>query len=194
MFDMNYRTFDVIMSGSPVPSAFDQMPESLKFSFYELTRATGLRDSDLAYFLEASADIQGALDQDFPQAIQTAEGIQARVNQEVSGHPLRYLLSGLILPRATEGVLKEATVVARLRCARTALAVERYRLKHGGALPSSLKELAPKFSPEVLENPVTGEPLKYETISGGYRVVAERVGEVKNKSDEADVSFTVLKK
>ena len=134
MFDMNYRTFDVIMSGGPVPSAFDDMPESLKFSFFELTRATGLRDRDLAYFLDAAAEIQAALDLDYPQAIQTAEEIQERVNQEVSEHPLRYLLSGLILPRATEGVRKEAVLVARLRCARAALSLERSR-RGTGELP-----------------------------------------------------------
>jgi hypothetical protein len=116
----------------------------------------------------------------------TAEEIQARVNEEVAAHPIRYLLSAQILPAAAGGLRKEAILVARLRCARVALAVERYRLKHSGALPSSLKELAPEFLPEVLENPVTGEPLIYERISGGYRVMAD--------GENIGVSFSVLRK
>jgi hypothetical protein len=194
MFDMNFRTFEAIMAGWTLPAAFDAMHPSLRFGFYELTRATGLRDRDLAFHLATMAEIDGTLDRDYPEMIQRAEEIQTRVNEELAAHPIRYMVSALILPTVAVGLRKEAMLVARLRCVRAALAVERYRLKHGGALPSSLKELSPEFLPEVLENPVTGEALRYERISGGYRVVAEGVNEAKKKSDQSDVSFTVLRK
>ena len=194
MFDMNYRTFEAIMAGSTLPAAFDAMHPSLQFGFYELTRVTGLRDADLAFHLETMAEIERALDLDYPEMLETAEEIQARVNEEVAAHPIRYLLSAQILPAVAEGLRKEATLVARLRCARVALAVERYRLKHGGALPSSLKELVPEFLPQVVENPMTGEALSYEIISGGYRLVAEGVKDAEKKSDKADVDFTVMRK
>ena len=193
MFDMNFRTFEAIMTGSTLPPAFDAMHPSLQLGFYELTRVTGLRDRDLAFHLETMAEIERALELDYPKMLATAEEIQARVNEEVDAHPIRYLLSAQILPAVAAGLRKEATLVARLRCARAAMAVERFRLKHSGALPSSLKELAPEFLPEVLENPVTGEPVRFEVISGGYRVVAAEVNEAKKKSDEADVSFSVMR-
>jgi hypothetical protein len=194
MFDMNFRTFDAIMSGSTLPPAFDAMHPSLQFGFYELTRVTGLRDRDLAFHLEAMAELDGTLEKDYPEMIAMAEEIQARVNEEVAAHPIRYLLSAQILPAVAEGLRKEAVLVARLRCARVALAIERFRLKHDGTLPESVMNLVPEFLPGVLANPVTGEPLQYEKISGGYRVVADGVNEAKKKSDEADVSFTVLRK
>ena len=194
MFDMNYRTFEAITAGSKLPAAWDQIPEGLNYAFYELTRATGLRDRDLQFCLRTTSEIESALEHDYPEMIQIAEGIQTRVNHEVSEHPMRYLLSGIALPAAAGGLRKEAKLVAELRCARVALAVERYRLKHGGALPESLEGLVPEFLPGILENPVTGEPLRYEKVSGGYRVSADGVNEAKKKSDEADVSFTVLRK
>jgi len=50
--------------------------------------------------------------------------------------------------------------VARLRCARAALAVERHRLAHG-ALPERLEELVPAYLESVPRDPFAKEPLRY---------------------------------
>lgn len=55
---------------------------------------------------------------------------------------------------------------AELRCAVTALAVERYRLKHGN-WPATLDELAPDFLPSVPLDPFNGHPLRYRRTEDG---------------------------
>jgi ABC-type Na+ efflux pump permease subunit len=49
---------------------------------------------------------------------------------------------------------------ARLRCASTALACERYRLARG-AWPSALEELVPRFLPRLPIDPFDGKPIRF---------------------------------
>jgi hypothetical protein len=62
---------------------------------------------------------------------------------------------------------KDALGYARTRLARTALAVERFRLTHG-RLPSGLRELILEFLPAVLVDPFDGKPLRYRVQPKGY--------------------------
>lgn len=57
-----------------------------------------------------------------------------------------------------------------LLCAETALAIERYRLKHK-TLPASLEDLVPEFLDTVYLDPFDGKPIRYSLRdSGGYTV------------------------
>ena len=64
--------------------------------------------------------------------------------------------------------------VAQLRAARTALAVERYRLAEG-RLPQSLDNLVPTYLSAIPDDPLDGTPLKYRLLQPGYVVYS--VGE-----------------
>jgi hypothetical protein len=59
--------------------------------------------------------------------------------------------------------------LAQLRCAETALAIERYRLKYD-ALPESLEQLVPEFMEEVPRDPFDNEVLRYIKHDDGYTV------------------------
>ncbi|MCD6176013.1 MAG: hypothetical protein J7K65_09655 [Planctomycetes bacterium] len=56
-----------------------------------------------------------------------------------------------------------------LRCAETALAIERYRLKYQ-SLPDSLEQLVPEFMAEVPREPFDGKVLRYIKHDVGYTV------------------------
>lgn len=60
-------------------------------------------------------------------------------------------------------------VIGQLRCAETALAVERYRLKYG-IVPEMLEELVPEFMEEVPLDPFDGLELGYVLEDPGYRI------------------------
>lgn len=60
-------------------------------------------------------------------------------------------------------------VIGQLRCAETALAVERFRLKYE-ALPESLEDLEPEFMAAVPLEPFDGESLRYILHEDGYTV------------------------
>lgn len=193
LFNMDYRTFVGLSTRPTTPPFMQAMPRLIQKASFELARVTGLRDLDLVYSLQRIDEIASALELDYPEMIRRTEEIQARVNQEVPKRPMRYLVSGLILPQAGSGVVKEALLAARFRCARVALAVERYRLNHQDQLPTSLDQLVPKYLPRPLDDPADGNPLSYKTNSSGYSIVARAAGELEKKSKSDPAEFSVLR-
>jgi hypothetical protein len=71
------------------------------------------------------------------------------------------------LSSVTPGVAEGA---ARARTSMAALAIERYRRVHGGALPGSLSDLTPEFLTAPLVDPYTGRELHYRSATSGYRI------------------------
>ena len=63
-----------------------------------------------------------------------------------------------------------ASVLTTLRLARTALAIERWRLAHHDNLPDALAELMPAYLPTIPIDPFADQPLCYQKLARGYRV------------------------
>ena len=63
-----------------------------------------------------------------------------------------------------------ARLLATLRTADAAAAVERYRGAHGGALPPTLDALVPAFLERVPIDPFTGSPVKWKASPAGYTI------------------------
>lgn len=61
-------------------------------------------------------------------------------------------------------------MLAALRTSAAAVAVERYRLAHDGAMPSTLDAVVPTLLPKVPIDPFSGAPLKYKTGADGHVV------------------------
>ena len=88
--------------------------------------------------------------------------------------------SGAYLPdSASERLFREmdrgtmATVAietAFIRCARSVVAVERYRLDHAGALSPRIEDLAPAYLDASPIDPFSGRPLRFVATSSGYIV------------------------
>ena len=94
--------------------------------------------------------------------------------------------------------LSAARLEALRRCALTALAVERYRQAHNGALPPELGAL----SDAALGDPFTGRPLLLKKTGQGYVVYSvgpdrkdndARLDQPKSRSQESqmDIGFRV---
>jgi len=79
----------------------------------------------------------------------------------------RYVLAGLVLISCDHALLREAEGLARLRTARAALAVERFRLANG-RLPAELNQLTPRFLATLPRDPFDGEQLRYKLLPTGY--------------------------
>jgi hypothetical protein len=132
----------------------------------QVFRVSGHIERDLQFFLDAAETNLafaalgppetlklGYIDQQLSDLAQT-KGL-------MFSHSLVWRLKGL------PG--KDALGYAYSRLARTALAVERFRLAHG-RLPESLGELVPEFLPVVPADPFDGQPLRYRVLSKGYMV------------------------
>ena len=80
------------------------------------------------------------------------------------------LFERLILPVLANAAPKFAYGQASVNLARTAMALERYRLARG-AFPESLDALAPQFIAEVPHDVIGGQPLKYRREADGSFVL-----------------------
>jgi hypothetical protein len=82
----------------------------------------------------------------------------------------RFVIVSRLLHSMHSIVGKEAALLTRLRCARTALAIENYRLAHNGILPKHLNQLITTYLPELSRDPAEGEPLQFEPMKSGYQI------------------------
>lgn len=89
------------------------------------------------------------------------------------------LYNGLYVspPIGTGTVLTDLETLARMRTARTALAVERFR-RENERWPESLDELIPDYLEEIPIDPFDEKPLKYRRMNEGEEVRAEDSGMV----------------
>jgi len=90
------------------------------------------------------------------------------VAQEVEGlsvlHALTKTVFGPTVGRTAEMDLRAHASIA---LARTALAIERYRLATG-KVPERLEELVPRYLKEVPIDPFGGQPIRYRRTDPGY--------------------------
>lgn len=75
--------------------------------------------------------------------------------------------------------------LASIRTLDAALAVERYRLAHGGRPPGALADLVPSFLPAIPVDPYSGTPIKYSVTAGRYVVYS--VGPDEKDNGGADI-------
>jgi hypothetical protein len=94
--------------------------------------------------------------------------------------------SRLIWPWLSNGASRFAYGAVSVNLARTAIALERYRLAHG-AFPESLDALAPQYIEKVPHDVIGGQPLKYRREAKGAFLLYS-VG-WNEKDDDGEVAF-----
>ena len=160
-------------------------------------RKTPAFQQDFDFALGYFSNLLALAELPFPQCLDAeAQGAVPKIETAVSRN---FLLSKLLLPALAGIPTKAAEAAARIRTTRTALAIERYRLKHANALPGSLGELAPELLDALPADPFDGQPLRYRKLPGkGYIVYS--IGKDRkddNGTDKSadgkplDVPFTV---
>jgi len=125
----------------------------------------------------------------FPERVGAAQELRQSLERQGKLHEFsRGWLRGM---NGSRVVLSDTTVTARLRAARTAIAVERFRLVHGQP-PHSLTELDPFGVGAVPIDPYSGRPLLYKKLAKGYVVYSIGEDEKDDGGDEKnDVTFVV---
>ena len=120
------------------------------------------------------ASLVDAARKPWPQKAAAMAEITERVRNRLPAAPsfaTRMASSGML---HSFGFVSEAgwgaDVLITNRCARTAVAVERFRRDHDGTLPGGLEDLVPKYMPAVPQDPLTGRPLLFRTATGAYTI------------------------
>jgi hypothetical protein len=159
--------------GTPSGNSLPLVPLMLG-QFYDLS---GLKRQDGDFYLDRLDELIAAAAG--PRSVLPAKQDQlaAQVASLTTWRGRLRPLSRMSLP-SLHGVLpKELRWVATLRCAQTAMALERWRLAHGGTLPASLNELAPQYLTAVPEDPLAGKSLRYRTLAPNPGYVVYSLGE-----------------
>jgi len=145
----------------------DPVPVRVFMTVYSLT---GLLQLDERTYLDEMERYIEATKLPSPENI-----IAFRTLDEQMQHlaPWHFLLR-MMVPVLDYTLNKSAACDAKMRDARSALAIERYRLANG-KLPGQLTDLVPAFLPSVPTDPFDGKPLRYKTLAKGYVVYS--VGE-----------------
>jgi hypothetical protein len=148
-------------------------------------RKTPAFQQDFDFALGYFSNLLALAELPFPQCLDAeAQGAVPKIETAVSRN---FLLSKLLLPALGGIPTRAAEAAASIRTTRTALAIERYRLKHANALPGSLSELAPELLDALPADPFDGQPLRYRKLSGkGYIVYS--IGKDRKDDNGADKS------
>lgn len=99
-----------------------------------------------------------------------------RFEKEVDSLSSFYLMTRLTMPSLTRSLVLRVRLSAVLRCARTSLALERYRLAHA-RWPDSLDQLVPRFLDAPPVDPFDGQPLRFRITD--RMVIVYSIGEDK---------------
>lgn len=177
------------MSPTQVMRLFDQNSTgSTGMAFaalYSLLRIVGISNLDYRFYRQIMQDWIGVSKLDFPEALERAKLTSQQLQMSMQGFR-RVLrpLSSMLLPALDRAITKEAMNCCRLRDAQTAVAIERYRLRHSGALPENLDALVPDLMPSLPKDPFGGKSLRFKKLEKGYAVYS--VGE--NGKDDGGIS------
>jgi hypothetical protein len=151
-----------------VPPSNPNAAQSMAFG---ALRITGLRDRDLRLYLETTREFVAVATNDFGEMLTAADVAEQNLIERTS-HGLGQLaiMTRMIVPSITKAFSKEVALTTRLRAARMAIAVERYRVAHNGALPERLEGL--EGLPNPLVDPVFGKRFEFEVSpTNRFRVV-----------------------
>ncbi len=154
-----------------------------------LYESCGLLQWDELHYLQLMDRYIQAAQMDFPERIGAALALRQSIEQRDGLHALSHgWLRGM---NGSRVIVKDATVTARLRSARIAIAIERFRISHDHQPPRTLAELTLFGSSGVPIDPFDGQPLRYKKLDPGYVVYS--VGEKINGtgSGQDDLTFLV---
>ena len=114
--------------------------------------------------------------------------VAERESTERLSHGMAQLafLTRLMIPAVSRAFNKEVALATRLRSARVAIAVEKYRLAHKGALPENLGDLVPEFLVKPLVDPLFAKPFEFErSPTDAYRVVGKKPTNIFRRSSNS---------
>ena len=153
-----------------MPGGAPGLPSSGERFGYAIYAASGLKGADEGAYVDAMIRLQEATNEEFPRRLTTVSNIAYEVSGGTKGWPFVKMITRMTIPTLAGGFEREARMIATLRCALAALAVERFRMAHGGTLPAGLADLVPRYLAAVPTDPYDGKPLRFKPLTQGFVV------------------------
>ena len=142
------------------------MGQPIAASFFGTYRKSSTNQADFNFCLDQLSSLVAAAKLPFPEGLDALGQWDDQIRE---AKDKGYVIAGVMLPNFAKTLTQFASRVGEVRTGQTALAVERYRLAHGMALPASLSALVPQYVAAVPADPFDGRPIHYKKISSkGY--------------------------
>ena len=125
----------------------------------ELYKAIGMTDADAIIYLDIMDGYIKAAQLPVHQRLKALKAIDTRLQSTSQIH----ILLHVIIPALARINTIELRNIAKLRTARVALAIQRYRLA-AGKLPETLSDLFPSYLKSVPKDPFDGKDLRYKKL------------------------------
>jgi uncharacterized protein YunC (DUF1805 family) len=121
-------------------------------------------EADRQFYVESWDQMFAARNVPFPVRLKADDFVVSRNREALARN---FALSGAWFKPGKMASL-EAQVLASLRLAQTAVALERFHAVGVNRYPDTLAELSPKFLASVPADPFDGQPLRYDKSGNGY--------------------------
>ena len=131
-----------------------------------ISKGMETRIADLKYLTETYDQILSLWRQGYPKRFEIDQVFQTLLSQLAERQ--FYFAAVFNEDHAVKIVAREGAVVVRLRLARTAVALERYRFAHQNRYPDSLNALVPEYLPAIPEDIFADAPPQYHRRGEGY--------------------------
>jgi RNA polymerase sigma factor (sigma-70 family) len=173
-------------------AASDATDEQRQQMAQHLKQPGGLKDEE-DYLKTTFEQLLAARKEDFPGRLKNAAAIQQHAAEATNGV---LLLNNSWLTGYAGLISKEASSLANLRLALTAVALEQFRAAHNNRYPPTLSELTPDYLSATLLDPFDGQPLRYRQQGAGYALYSigpdlKDDGGRRMKGKDGDMVFSV---
>jgi hypothetical protein len=158
-------------------------------------RITGLLAADRLDYLRKMRQMIEARQLPTPQRVGAMEPVWGAIEEDAKHNRMR-LGTWIVLPVLGWEDEQATDLLAQMRAARVALAVERYRLANG-KLPDAVQELAPNYLDSLPLDPYDGKLIRVRALEKGfvaYSIGKDRKdngGKANTETHEYDVTFTI---
>lgn len=154
--------------GVLLPSLSEETPSLAWHLIVFIMQATCDLKRDRIYFLDSMSALEEIVGETDVTRFVELQEFRDEVREHVNDS-YHYRISKMFLPGEIKAVERQIVIDARLRVARTAIAIERFR-RENHRDPSDTKELVPKFLRKELTSPYTAERISIKTDSQGLVV------------------------
>jgi|ERR1043166_631410 hypothetical protein len=182
---------------APLKDGEGDTKDILQRGDWGMLKLIGYYEMDLGQFLFTMRNVIELASADSPDYLEIDKHF---VRAAAASRKKRRNLSASLFLNYVYAGAREGDILARLRLAITALALENFRTKNG-RLPDKLGDLKPEFLAEIPDDPFAGTELLYRRLPKGYVIYSigrdlmddggKEPPENPRGNDRCDVTFTV---
>lgn len=155
-------------SGYAIATPFGSFPAFVQRRAWQMYEQGGHKEADLLNFLDLYEEILAIAKLPSQEALVASQNLEKQLKASLKPS-MNMIKTTSELSLLLQIFPKQAALLAVLRNAQTALAVERFRLENN-RLPDGLGEIIPQYLSAAPIDPFTGHPLQYRFTEHGFRV------------------------